>query len=211
MNNETKVQIRRYPNRRLYDRSRRQYVTLKDIEDLVLEGKTVEVSDSRTGDDMTRHILTQILMDRHPRKMDMFPVAMLHSVLRANDFAMDLWGGYLRQSLAAMEAWQKAASPFATPMDWVSTFFPGFAPPAPASGANPGATSASPTPSQDPVAMRIEELSRRIDRLESGEEAPPSDGSIPEEEAVERLEDRVEQLEGRKASRRGRKRDSVGH
>ena len=160
---EPKVEIRRYPNRRLYDRSRRQYVTLKDIEDLVLEGKTVEVRDSRTGDDMTRQILTQILMDRHPNKMDMFPTAMLHSVIRANDLAMDLWRGYLRQSLAAMEAWQRAATPFSAPVDWVSAFFPGVGPAAPRGGGG------------GDVVERVEELARRIARLESqGGEPPPS-------------------------------------
>jgi polyhydroxyalkanoate synthesis repressor PhaR len=178
MSAETKVQIRRYPNRRLYDRSRRQYVTLKDIEDLVLAGKTVEVSDSRTGEDMTRQILTQILMDRHPHKMEIFPVAMLHSVLRANDFAMDLWRGYLRQSLTAMEAMQKAAAPFAMPIDWVSAFLPALAPPA--------------RPDREPVERRIDELSRRLDRLQSRGEPPPA---ATGHEFLDRLEQRVHDLE----------------
>jgi polyhydroxyalkanoate synthesis repressor PhaR len=91
MSDDTIYEIRGYPNRRFYDRSRKRYLTLGEIEALVLEGKTGEVHDSRTGEDITRQILTQILMQRQPEKMDVFPVAMLHSVLRANDLAMNLW------------------------------------------------------------------------------------------------------------------------
>src|SRR5215210_7820633 len=87
------IAIRRYPNRRFYDRSRRRYVTLQEIEDLVLGGQTVEVRDSRTGEDLTRQILAQILLERHPEKMAMFPVAMLHSTLQANDLASEFWRG----------------------------------------------------------------------------------------------------------------------
>lgn len=182
MSDET-VEIRRYPNRRLYDRSRRRYVTLKDIEGLVLQGKTIEVRDSRNGEDMTRQILTQILMDRYPQKMDMFPVAMLHNVLRANDFAMDLWRGYLRQSLAAMEAFQKAATPFASPFDWLSGFFPGLAAPP---------RQPEPAPASDAVARRLDELAERIERLESGGHSPHvHDGGG----LLDRLEQRVHDLE----------------
>src|SRR5262245_37913490 len=45
------IQIRRYPNRRFYDRSRSCYITLGDIEELVLEGRSIVVQDSRTGED----------------------------------------------------------------------------------------------------------------------------------------------------------------
>ena len=83
------VSIKRYPNRRLYDRQARRYITLQDLEDLVLGGKKIEVRDSRTGDDLTRSILTQILLERHPEKMEMFPVAMLHGILQANDLVLD--------------------------------------------------------------------------------------------------------------------------
>src|SRR3954464_2668608 len=117
------IAIRRYPNRRFYDRSRRRYVTLQEIEDLVLQGQTVEVRDSRTGEDLTRQILAQILLERHPEKMAMFPVAMLHSILQANDLASDFWRGYLRQSLTMLDGLQKSGR-----LAWMSAFAPGFLP-----------------------------------------------------------------------------------
>ncbi|MBV8608317.1 MAG: polyhydroxyalkanoate synthesis regulator DNA-binding domain-containing protein, partial [Singulisphaera sp.] len=124
MTSET-IQIRRYPNRRLYDRSRQRYITLPDIEELVLQGQTVEIQDSQTGEDMTRQILTQILLERHPDKIAMFPVGMLHSMLRANNLVSEFWRRYLRQSLDALENLQRSGVPFVSPLDWMSAIFPG--------------------------------------------------------------------------------------
>jgi polyhydroxyalkanoate synthesis repressor PhaR len=176
------VEIRRYPNRRLYDRSRRRYVTLQEIEELVREGRTVLVRDSRTGEDLTRSILTQILLERHPEKMEMFPVAMLHAILRANDLALEFLRGYLRQSLAALEAVQKAAPaplaapgplPFASPIDWMSAFLPGWA------GAVPHAAA----PPADALARRVHELEGRLARLETGAGGAEDEDEPPPEAA----------------------------
>lgn len=182
---ESTVQIRRYPNRRLYDRSRRQYVSLQDIEEHVLAGRTVEVVDSRSGEDLTRPILTQILAERHPQKMEIFPVAMLHSIIRANGIAAELWRGYLRQSLAAIEAWQKAALPFASPMDWMVPLLSAFTPVA---------------PGLDATHRRIEELSDRVRQLEAAAGRAPSRPSS--DDALETLERRLDRLEGQGDARK---------
>src|SRR5262245_48844890 len=62
------VLITRYPNRRLYDRSQTRYVTLPEIAELVRKGRTVTVRDSKTGEDLTRSILTQIILEHHPER-----------------------------------------------------------------------------------------------------------------------------------------------
>ncbi|MCA9072692.1 MAG: polyhydroxyalkanoate synthesis regulator DNA-binding domain-containing protein, partial [Planctomycetaceae bacterium] len=72
------IQIKRYPNRRYYARNTSQYVSLKDIEEMVQSGATVEIVDTQTGDDITRTVLTQIIMERQPEKMALFPSDMLH-------------------------------------------------------------------------------------------------------------------------------------
>jgi len=180
MSDESTVRIRRYPNRRLYDRSQRQYVTLPDVERYVLAGRTVEVLDSRSGEDLTRQILTQILAERHPHKMEMFPVAMLHNILRANDLALEHWRGYLRHSLAAIETWQKAAIPFASPLDWISSFLPPLA-----------AIAQGP----DAAHRRIEELSERVGRLEASAGQPGSSSTT--NDSLDVLEERLDQLEDR--------------
>ncbi|MFI5458660.1 MAG: polyhydroxyalkanoate synthesis regulator DNA-binding domain-containing protein [Isosphaerales bacterium] len=194
MSDESTVKIRRYPNRRLYDRSQRQYVTLQDVESYVLAGRTVQVLDSKSDEDLTRQILTQILAERHPHKMEMFPVAMLHNILRANDIALEVWRGYLRQSLAAIETWQKATIPFALPLDWMSSFVPALAPIA---------------PGPDAANRRIEELSDRVGRLEAGAGQPslrpPTNHPLDVlEERLDRLEDRDKNGKPRRAPRNRR-------
>jgi polyhydroxyalkanoate synthesis repressor PhaR len=56
----------RYPNRRFYDRTRHCYITLGDMEQLIQEGQAIDVRDSRSDEDLTRQILTLILLERHP-------------------------------------------------------------------------------------------------------------------------------------------------
>src|SRR5262249_54633549 len=77
------VQITRYPNRRLYDRSQGKYVTLKDIEAVVQRGGNVVVKDSKTGEDFTRSVLTQIILENHPERMELFPVPLFHWMIRS--------------------------------------------------------------------------------------------------------------------------------
>ena len=98
--------IVRYPNRRLYDRSEGRYVTLQEVEEKVRRGRTVTVRDSKTGEDLTRAVLTQILLERHPERMGLFPVSFLHLAIRANEAMLGLLTEYVRQSLAYAELLQ---------------------------------------------------------------------------------------------------------
>jgi polyhydroxyalkanoate synthesis repressor PhaR len=197
------VSIKRYPNRRLYDRQARRYITLQDLEDLVLQGKKIEVRDSRSGDDLTRAILTQILLERHPEKMEMFPVAMLHGILQANDLVLEFLRTYLRQSLAILEQMQQPPplAPFLAPMDWMRAMIPpNFAFPM----SRPPQEPAGPSPRAE-MDARIAEIEERIRRLEqpadpSSRTVPghPADRTRPAAEhsaALERLEKRLSGLE----------------
>src|SRR4051794_8421619 len=114
------VQIKRYPNRRFYDRTSRKYVTLQEIETLVCQGHTIDVRDSKSDDDLTRTVLTQILLERHPERMELFPIPLLHVMLRANGLALEFLGVFLRLSLTTLESFQgsRTLAPFGTPFDW---------------------------------------------------------------------------------------------
>jgi polyhydroxyalkanoate synthesis repressor PhaR len=197
------VAIKRYPNRRLYDRQARRYITLQDLEDLVLGGKKIEVRDSRTGEDLTRSILTQILLERHPEKMEMFPVAMLHGILQANDLVLDFLRSYLRQSLAILEQMQQPThlAPFLAPMDWMRAMIP---PTLPFPAVRPVESSSSSVrhAELDARILEIEERLRRLEqpsqRIHKGGLAPLSDqphSAEDESASLDRLEQRLSELE----------------
>ncbi len=152
--------IVRYPNRRLYDRSEGRYVTLQDVEEKVRGGRTVTVRDSKTGEDLTRVVLTQILLERHPERMALFPVSFLHLAIRANEAVLGALSEYVRQSLAYAEMLQQAApvNPLLAPQAWLRAFLPGAAP-------------AGPDPGVEAMARRLAELERRLEEL--GAEPPP--------------------------------------
>ena len=77
--------IHKYPNRRYYDTTRSTHVTLEEIYRLICKGFDVAVRDSKTGEDITTKVLAQIILEHDPPKMDIFPVELLHQVIRSNE------------------------------------------------------------------------------------------------------------------------------
>jgi polyhydroxyalkanoate synthesis repressor PhaR len=102
------IEITRYPNRRLYDRSRKAYVTLGDVETMVVGGQDIRVRDSKSDEDLTRVILTQIILERHPERMKMFPIAFLHNMLRADQISLNWMAAYLGKAKSVMDAFPGA-------------------------------------------------------------------------------------------------------
>ena len=64
--------LKKYPNRRLYDTEVSSYVTLTDVKAMVLEGGAFEVRDAKTGEDLTRAILLQIILEEETGGVPMF-------------------------------------------------------------------------------------------------------------------------------------------
>jgi len=170
------VPIKRYPNRRFYDRKSSKYITLQEIEELVRGGHTIEVRDSKNDEDLTRVVLTQILVERYPERMDLFPIPMLHMILQANDLALEFFRVFLRLSMATLESFQgsRTLAPFGSPFDWMRMFFPGFAP-----APGPRQLAGSPEASVEQLSQRVAELEARIKQLESGPTAAPERESLP--------------------------------
>lgn len=169
--------ITRYPNRRLYDRSQGRYVTLPEIADMVRGGKTVCVRDNKTGEDITRSILMQIIMEHHPERMAMFPVAILNSLIQANETALAVVGESFRQSLVYMDLLRRSAAvnPLALSLDWLKAFLPSLSPGSPASPPPVGEADAA------VLARRVAELERRLEELQAGlEKSRPPAASGPE-------------------------------
>ncbi len=162
-----RISIKRYPNRRYYARNTSKYVSLQDIEEMVRDGETVEIRDSQTGDDLTRTVLTQILMERHPEKMLLFPTDMLHFILRSDDVMGGFLRDYFRHSLTYLDYLQRhgKATAIVEPMHWVKAWLDGLA-----SAATPR-TDSEPSRSKDddPLHERIRQLEERLRQLESKE------------------------------------------
>jgi polyhydroxyalkanoate synthesis repressor PhaR len=96
-----RLTLRKYPNRRYYDTSRSRYVTLEEIYALIREGYEVQVSDSKTGQDITAKVLAQIILELDPPKLGVFPVPLLHRLIRANEqLVNDFVEKYFNQALS---------------------------------------------------------------------------------------------------------------
>ena len=95
--------LKKYPNRRLYDTLTSSYITLADVKKMVLEGAAFEVRDAKTGDDLTRSILLQIILEEETGGMPMFNTQMLAQIIRFYGHAMQgVMGSYLEKNLAAL-------------------------------------------------------------------------------------------------------------
>ena len=92
--------LKKYPNRRLYDTRSSSYITLADVKQMVLDGETFEVRDAKSGDDLTRSILLQIILEEETGGAPMFSAQMLSQVIRFYGHAMQgMMGSYLETNL----------------------------------------------------------------------------------------------------------------
>lgn len=103
-----KVTIKKYANRRLYDTESSAYITLDRLAEMVREGREFEVVDAKTGEDITRQVLTQIIVDEEARGSTMLPVNFLKQLIGLYGNSMQ---GMVPQYLeAAMDAFQRNQS-----------------------------------------------------------------------------------------------------
>nr|WP_315464637.1 polyhydroxyalkanoate synthesis repressor PhaR [uncultured Rhodoferax sp.] len=95
--------IKKYPNRRLYDTDTSTYITLAEIKQLVMESEAFAVVDAKTGDDLTRSILLQIILEEEAHGSPMFTTPVLSSIIRFYGHAMQgMMGGYLEKNMQAL-------------------------------------------------------------------------------------------------------------
>ena len=74
--------IKKYPNRRLYDTQTSSYITLADVKELVLEHGSFQVVDAKSGEDLTRNILLQIILEEEAGGAPMFTSDLLSQMIR---------------------------------------------------------------------------------------------------------------------------------
>jgi polyhydroxyalkanoate synthesis repressor PhaR len=92
--------IKKYPNRRLYDTATSSYVALADIKLLVMDGEPLVVRDAKTGEDLTRSILLQIILEQEAEGAPILTERMLSNVIRFYGNAMQgFMGPYLEKNV----------------------------------------------------------------------------------------------------------------
>jgi len=98
----TVVTIKKYANRRLYNTATSSYVTLDHLADMVKRGVEFVVTDAKTGEDITRGVLTQIIVEQEGKGQNLLPIKFLRQII---GFYGDSLGGlvprYLESSMAA--------------------------------------------------------------------------------------------------------------
>ena len=96
------ITIKKYANRRLYNTATSSYVTLDHLAEMVKEGAEFVVTDAKTGEDITRSVLTQIIVEQEAKGQNLLPIKFLRQII---GFYGDSLGGLLPRYLeSSMEA-----------------------------------------------------------------------------------------------------------
>jgi polyhydroxyalkanoate synthesis repressor PhaR len=162
-----KVVIKKYANRRLYDTSGSRYINLVDIAALVRNGTDVQVVDAKTGEDITRVTLTQIIVEDAKEQPTGLPLELLRQLIVASDrVGQEFIMWYLK---SAFDAYQKVQNTLESrltevqsvalsPLQMMKKFIPG---------------SATETASEPGTELQeLQKLRKRISEMEARQEKP---------------------------------------
>jgi polyhydroxyalkanoate synthesis repressor PhaR len=158
------VIIKKYGNRRLYDSSNSKYVNLDDIAGFVREGRDVKVVDAKTGQDLTRVTLTQVITEDAKERPTGLPLELLRQLIVASDEVRQefvMW--YLKSAFDSYQKVQDAVqsrlgevqSAILSPVDLMKQFLGAAAPPQPPAKAEP---------ELDALRKRVAELEARLEK-----------------------------------------------
>ncbi len=152
------VIIKKYENRRLYDTGSSRYVNLDEVAQMVQEGREVQVLDAATGEDLTRLVLTQIIVEQAKTPGSAFPLDILRQMVAATGRASQETA--LNYMKAMFDMYQNAYRSMPSPFNPFG-LIPGMQRPTEAETSPPPAAANAPRTSED------EELRRRVEELES--------------------------------------------
>jgi polyhydroxyalkanoate synthesis repressor PhaR len=158
------VLIKKYGNRRLYDSSHSQYVNLDDIAAFIREGSEVKVVDAKTGHDLTRVTLTQIITEDAKDKPTGLPLELLRQLIVASDEVRQqfvMW--YLKSAFDTYQKLQdtvqsrlgQVESAILSPGDLMKKFL---------GAASPAPRHADAEPELDALRRRVAELEARLEK-----------------------------------------------
>jgi len=117
--------LKKYPNRRLYDTRASSYITLADVKRMVLDNEQFEVRDAKSGDELTRSILLQIILEEESGGVPMFSSQTLAQIIRFYGHAMQgMMGVYMEKNLQTFVDLQRRMGEQAQGMFDAKTFTP---------------------------------------------------------------------------------------
>ena len=109
-NTDGPITIKKYANRRLYNTATSSYVTLENLADMVKEGVDFVVYDAKSGDDITKSVLTQIIFEEEAKGQNLLPIQFLRQLIGYYDDNMKVFvPSYLEMS---MESFAKSQDEF---------------------------------------------------------------------------------------------------
>ncbi len=110
---KNKIVIKKYPNRRLYNTAISSYITLEELSNLIKEDYNIIVVDAKTGEDLTRMTLTQIILEHESKGYNLLPIEFLKQVIKLydNDTA-SVFNAYLMHSMEYFSSNQESIQNF---------------------------------------------------------------------------------------------------
>jgi polyhydroxyalkanoate synthesis repressor PhaR len=205
---DDKIVIKKYANRRLYDTSASAYVTLEHLSELVRQGKEFTVQDAKTGEDLTRAVLAQIIFEQENRKEGVLPVSFLRQLIQFyGDSFQSMLPAYLELSMKSFtqqqEKWReymttalgseekakafdeqvrKNMAMFEDTMKLFAPFVPGTTPMAPRAEETSGKPAAPPTGIDAIRALQQQmlDMQKQLAQLATGSYVPSSDKDKPQ-------------------------------
>lgn len=126
MSDAETIELRRYPSRKLYNKSASSYVRLPEVADMIRKGANIRVEDTETGEDVTRQVLLQIIMEQEGHSdQAILSANLLTDMIRVNQTkASEMMTGLFEQSVAFMRAQQEQLASSMSQAPWGGVFDP---------------------------------------------------------------------------------------
>jgi polyhydroxyalkanoate synthesis repressor PhaR len=184
------IVLKKYGNRRLYDTSRSVFITLADVAEMVRRDEEIQVVDAKSGEDLTRVVLLQIIMEHQKHRIDLLPIQFLRQLVTyREDTLKEFFENYLTASLSAFASTEREMT-----RQWREGFegwFSGMLGQTPWRGMAPARPAAPPPPPPQPAPPPPREK-----RKAKPEKPAKAEGG----DALDALQKRLEELEKRLAA-----------
>lgn len=164
MNRKTVV-IKKYENRRLYDTTNSRYINQDEVAQMLKNGYEIQVVDAATGEDLTRLVLTQIIVEQAKTPESAFPLDILRQMVVASSRATQ--EGTLKYMKGVLEMYQNAYRAMTPPLGFDFVPSPLSPEPRPASDPADLARNLRSIRRKESGGDEVDELKRRVTELES--------------------------------------------